>query len=333
MLEVNALTVDYGGTGRRVRALDDVTLAVPRGHSLGVIGESGCGKTTLALAILCLLPPAARLVCGSITLEGAALAGLTAASLRKKRWTQIAYVPQGAINALDPVRTLHHQFEATARAHGGVPHLRRRAEELFRQVELDPALLDRYPHQFSGGMRQRAAIALALLFDPPFLIADEPTTGLDVLVQREVLDVLGRVQCEREMTLLIISHDLGVIGELCDRVAVMYAGRIVETGPTATVLGRPMHPYTIGLRLAYADIADPDRSPISIPGSPPSAGAAPAACSFAPRCPFVLPLCSRRLPPLRRSHEGEAACHRFDEAAALRQASREPAAWSASQTQ
>lgn len=327
MLEVRGLTVGYAAAGRQVRAVEDVTFAIGSGECLGLIGESGCGKTTLALAILDLLPSGGKRITGQVILSGTSLTNLPPSEMRRKRWTEIAYVPQGAINALDPVSTLFRQFEVTAKAHGGIRDLRKRAGELFHQVELDAIWLDRYPHQLSGGMRQRAAIALALLFAPQFLIADEPTTGLDVLVQREVLNVLQRVQRERGMTLLVVSHDLGVIGELCQRVAVMYAGRIVEEGALEPVLGRPAHPYSMGLRLAFGDIARPDRPPISIPGAPPAIGAALESCGFADRCPFTLDVCRTRLPAVESAVDRKVACHRHQEADALRRASLDPNVW------
>jgi oligopeptide/dipeptide ABC transporter ATP-binding protein len=276
--------------------------------------------------MLNLLPETARWVEGDISFFGVRHASLTKEQWRQRRWRQIAYVPQGAIAAFDPVRTLLQQFEVTADAHGGHSDLRRRAADLFKQVELDPTWLNRYPHQLSGGMRQRAAIALALLFDPLLLVADEPTTGLDVLVQREIIKLLSDLQAARGMTLVLVSHDLGVVSELCRNVAVMYAGRIIESGATEVLLGRPAHPYTMGLRNAVGDVSHPDRFPIGIPGSLPTAPVGDA-CAFAPRCPFAIPPCHSLRPALASIDNRTVACHRSQEAHALRELSDDPATW------
>jgi len=327
LLEVEALRVDYDTHRSPQRAVEDVSLSLGRGETLGIIGESGCGKSTLALAILGLLPEAGRQTGGKVLLNGKPWLDQPANAIRRMRWTKIAYVPQSAMNALDPVRTLFGQFAVTARAHGASGDLRQRAEKLFHQVGLEPEWLDRYPHQFSGGMRQRAVIALALLFDPPFLLADEPTTGLDVLVQREVLDVLRQVQRERGLAMMLISHDLGVVSELCNRICVMYAGRFVEVGETADTLEHPLHPYTMGLRMAFPDMAEPDRAPISIPGTPPQPGRSKEECSFAARCPFVVDVCRSARPHLKRVDDRAAACHFASDAARLREESSDPARW------
>ena len=327
LLEVKNLTVDYGTLASQQRAVEDVSLSLRRGETLGIIGESGCGKTTLAQAILGLLPEAGRQTGGSILLNGKAWLHQPANAIRQMRWTEMAYVPQSAMNALDPVQTLFEQFRVTAKAHGLSGQVRERAERLFRQVELDPEWLDRYPHQFSGGMRQRSVIALALLFDPPFLLADEPTTGLDVLVQREILDVLRHIQRDRGVAMILISHDLGVVSELCTRIAVMYAGRFVEIGETAETLEHPIHPYTMGLRMAFPDIAEPDRPLISIPGTPPQPNSSTTGCSFAARCPFAFDLCLSTRPVLNRLDARGAACHRASDATELWVESRDPRRW------
>ncbi len=327
MLAVENLTVAYGAGPAAAVAVREAGIAIAAGEALGLIGESGCGKSTLGLAILGLLPETARIRAGTVVIDGQDIAALAPEARRRLRWRRFAYVPQSAMNALDPVRTLYAQFQATARAHGWSGDLRARAATLFAQMGLDPAWLDRFPHQFSGGMRQRAVIALALLFDPPLLIADEPTTGLDVIVQREIVDLLRRLQRERGLAMLLISHDLGVIAETARRIAVMYAGRIVETGPAADILAAPMHPYTMALRLAFAEIDAPAREAISIAGAPPDLAQAETGCAFAPRCPFAQERCRSAVPPLI-SHDGrQVACHRAGEAETLRAAARAPALW------
>jgi len=323
MLTVENLSIAYGSDV----AVRDVDLALARGETLGLIGESGSGKSTLVLGILRLLPGNGRAVAGRIAFGDRSLLDLPSADLRRMRWKAFAYVPQGAMNAFDPVRTLRAQFEVTARAHGEKGNIAARARSLFAQVGLDPAWLERFPHQFSGGMRQRAAIALALLFEPRLLIADEPTTGLDVIVQAEIVDLLRRLCAERGLALMLVSHDLGVVASLCDRIAVMYAGSIVEEGLAADVLHRPRHPYAMGLRLAYIELQAPSRPLISIAGTPPMLGDDLRGCAFAPRCPFAIEHCRVEAPQLLGSSAKRVACHRAEEADALRIAAEEPSLW------
>jgi peptide/nickel transport system ATP-binding protein len=295
------------------------------------VGESGSGKTTLALAALGLLPRGGRVVSGRVLFDGDDLLRLAPAALRRRRWVDLAYVPQGAMNALDPVRDLAKQFAVTMRAHGrgeARDRMRARAEALFARVGLGARWLDRFPHEYSGGMRQRAAIALAMLFEPRLLIADEPTTGLDVLVQRQVLDLLREARADRGMAMLFVSHDIAIVAELCARIAVLYAGALVETGPTAAVLGAPAHPYTMGLRQAVPDIRFPDRRIVSINGAPPSLAPPPPGCAFAPRCPFAQDRCRTVPPPaVTLSHGRRTLCHRAEEAPALWAASADPEVW------
>ncbi len=325
MLEVSGLSIAYG----RALAVRDVQIHLPDGETLGLIGESGCGKSTLALGLLGLLPASGSVVGGSVVLNGKSLFAMTREALRRLRWRAFAYVPQSAMNALDPVRTLLAQFAATARAHEWAGNIRDRAAELFEQVGLTPVWLERYPHQLSGGMRQRAVIALALLFDPPLLVADEPTTGLDVIVQAEIIELLQRLRAERGLSLLMVSHDLGVVSQLCRRIAVMYSGRIVEEGTTAAVLATPRHPYAMALRLAVSDLADPLRPSISIRGTPPGPDAVPQGCAFVPRCPFALERCRTESPRLIHDGDRAVACHRTGEAELLRTLAADPELWDA----
>ena len=327
LLAVDGLEVRYGP----VTAVRGVSLRLDGGETLGIVGESGCGKTTLALAVLGLLPPAGAVSRGSIAFDGVDLLGLAPRDLRRRRWVDLAYVPQGAMNALDPVRDLRHQFGITWRAHRARSgEAERRANELFRRVELDPRWLAQFPHQLSGGMRQRAVIALALLFAPRLLVADEPTTGLDVIVQRQVLNLLRELQRERGMAMLFVSHDIGVIAEVCTRVAIMYAGEIVESGVADAVLNRPAHPYAMGLRQAFPDIRHPEKRLASLAGAPPSLAPPPAGCGFAPRCPFALDLCRSVTPRAEPIGDGRlVACHRARERDALSQAAALPETWHA----
>ncbi|WP_439580468.1 ABC transporter ATP-binding protein [Elioraea sp.] len=331
MLAVENVSIVYRARTGPVQAVSDVSLTLAPGGSLGLVGESGCGKSTLALAALALLPPEARVTAGAILLEGQDLARMPETALRPLRWRRMAYVPQSAQNALVPVHNLRRQFRDTAAAHGmRAAEADARAAALLRRVELDPAVLDRFPHELSGGMRQRAMIALALLFDPALLVADEPTTGLDVIVQRQVVDLLRDLRRERALALLFISHDIGVVAELCEHVAVLYAGMVMESGRTAEVFARPDHPYTMGLQRAFPDIRFPERSVVSIAGYPPRLAAAPVGCPFAPRCPFAEEVCRNATPPLVETSPGRrVACHFADRAEDLRQRAREPALWEA----
>ena len=323
LVAIEDLSVSYG----RTEALRAVALDLAAGTSLGLVGESGSGKTTLALALLGLLPKAGRVERGKIQFDGVDLLTLPPQELRKRRWVDLAYVPQGAMNALDPVRDLLHQFEATQRAHRD-GSAKARAIALFERVGLEQSWLRRFPHEFSGGMRQRATIALAMLFEPRLLIADEPTTGLDVLVQRQVLDLLREARREKGMAMLFVSHDIAIVAELCDQIAVLYAGELVEAGATARVLDQPAHPYTMGLRRAVPDIRFPDRQILSIDGVPPSLAPPPTGCAFAARCPFAQPRCQAESPVARALDDGRrVACHRADEAAALWQLAQSQEIW------
>ncbi|MCC6305997.1 MAG: ABC transporter ATP-binding protein [Rhodobacteraceae bacterium] len=323
LLDIRGLSVSYGAT-QAVRA---ASLRLEAGGSLGLVGESGSGKTTLALALLGLLPANAHVGAGTIAFDGADLLRLSPSEFRRRRWIDLAYVPQGAMNALDPVRDLDHQFDTTLRAHRRAVAAGR-AADLFARVGLEERWLRHFPHEFSGGMRQRAAIALAMLFAPRLLVADEPTTGLDVVVQRQVLDLLGEARRDRGMALVLVSHDLAVVSELCEHLAVLYAGEIVESGRTGEVLRSPAHPYAMGLRRAITDLRQPDRSVISIAGAPPALNPPPPGCAFAARCPFALPACRRAAPPLATLREGrQARCHRAGEAAALWAAAQDDAVW------
>jgi len=329
MLALDNISIVYAAKGEAVQAVSGVTLALEAGGSLGLVGESGCGKSTLALAALALLPPEARITTGAVRFEGQDLARVPERVLRPLRWRRMALVPQSAQNALVPVHSLRRQFRDTAAAHGmRAAEADARADALLRRVELDPAILDRFPHELSGGMRQRAIIALALLFGPALLVADEPTTGLDVIVQRQVVTLLRELRAERGLALLFISHDIGVVSELCARVAVLYAGRVMESGSTAQIFSRPDHPYTMGLQRAFPDIRFPERAVVSIAGHPPRLSAPPTGCPFAPRCPFAAAICATP-PPLVETAPGHAvACHFAGRAAELREQARDPAIWS-----
>ena len=327
LLQVRDLRVTYGGT---VRAVDGVDLDVPAGSITGLVGESGCGKSTLGRALMGVLPGGARITGGQVVFEGQDLLTQTEAARRALRWRRIAFVPQAAMNALDPVQRLGAQMREVLMERGGQSRAAAavRAAELFGAVGIDPARLADYPHQFSGGMRQRASIALALALHPALVIADEPVTALDVIVQRQVLDVLRGLQSRLGLAMLLVTHDIAVVAYACDRVAVMYAGRIVESGPIAAVLERPLHPYTMGLTHAFPDITGDEAALVPIRGAPPSLVAPPPGCRFAPRCPFVEAQCQAEYPPVREHGGGHlVACWRAGEAEVLRSRAAVPATW------
>ncbi|MGI4944105.1 MAG: ABC transporter ATP-binding protein, partial [Janthinobacterium lividum] len=309
---------------------DGVDLMVPNGAMLGLVGESGCGKTTLARALMGVLPGNARVARGSIGLDGTDLLGLSPRARRHRLWREVSFVPQSAMNSLDPVYRLRTQMHEVLRRRGGLSRAAAdaRAEALFRAVGLNPDRLRDYPHQFSGGMRQRAAIALALALNPRLVIADEPVTALDVIVQRQVLDTFRTLGQETGVACIFVTHDIAVVAYLCSHTAVMYAGRIVEHGPTDEVLARPAHPYTMGLMNAFPDLEGPGQALAPIRGGPPDLHEPPDGCRFAARCPFAVQLCREAYPAMRPAGAGQdVACHRAGEAGALRVAALAPETW------
>ncbi len=304
-LSVKNLTVEYKARRGAVQAVRNVSFDVQRGEVLALIGESGSGKTTLGLALVGLLPSTARISSGTITYarfkstapNGRAIPErtidvlkLSQNQLREFRWKECAMVFQGALNALNPVLRISDQFADTAKAHGYLQGkaLQERAAHVLTLVRLDPERVWRaYPHELSGGMRQRVLIALGLLLEPQLLILDEPTTALDILTQRSIMDVLKELRQRLDFSLIFISHDLSLAAELADRVATVYAGKIVETGDVYTMFKNPRHPYTIGLINAVPTLAGTKEELTSIPGSPPDLINLPSGCKFHPRCPLA----------------------------------------------
>ena len=325
LLSLRNLQVHYRSRAGTIRAVDGADLEVPAGSIVGLVGESGCGKSTLGRALMGVLPDAARIAGGTITFEGRDLLTLSERQRRDVRWRRMSFIPQTAMNALDPVLRLRTQMLEVLIERGNLPRpaAEARAKDLFRQVGLDPARLSDYPHQFSGGMRQRASIALALALDPALVIADEPVTALDVIVQRQVLDVMRDLQSRLGIAMILITHDMAVVAYACDRVAVMYAGRIVEAGLAADVLERPRHPYTMGLTHAFPDVHGGTSALVPIDGAPPILIDPKPGCRFAPRCPFALPPCHTETPALSDG----VACFREAEAPALRAAAARPETW------
>ena len=332
LLSVRGLHVHYLTPQGTVRAVDGADLDVPAGSIVGLVGESGCGKSTFGRALMGVLPSTARIAAGSILFEARDLVPLSERERRLLRWRRMAFVPQTAMNALDPVQRLRTQMLEVLCERGGLSRAAAldRAATLLHMVGLDPRVLHDYPHQFSGGMRQRASIALALALDPALVIADEPVTALDVIVQRQVLDVLRDLQHRLNLAMILVTHDMAVVAYACDRVAVMYAGQVVESGPVAAVLEAPFHPYTMGLSHAFPDLRDESAALVPIEGAPPSLLSPPPGCRFADRCPFAEQACRTRSPPLTEvAQDHLAACWRSTAAAELRTRAMRPETWTA----
>ena len=297
-----------------VKAVDGVSFELHDGEALGIAGESGCGKTTTALSLLRLLPPNARVVEGSVKLFGIDLAQKSENALRRYRWREISVIFQGAMNALNPVQRVGDQVAEPIVERLGLPkaEAKRRARELLELVGIARDRAADYPHQLSGGMRQRAMIAMALACDPAIVIGDEPTTALDVMVQAQILELLERLREELGLSLILITHDLSVIAETCDRVMVMYAGRVAEEGPVRTIFSGPRHPYTQMLLAAIPNLGSDKRLLATIPGSPPDLRTPPPGCRFHPRCPMAMEVCREVVPPEVRYADGvRVACHLY----------------------
>jgi oligopeptide transport system ATP-binding protein len=304
ILRVRDLTVRFDSGRNVVHAVNGVSFDLEAGGALGLVGESGSGKSVTSLTILRLLPrPTAKIVAGEVWFGDRDLIRLSDREMRRLRGKEISLVPQDPMSGLNPVLTIGEQVVETIRAHEDVRRgdARRRAAELLGTVGIPRPgdQLDRYPHQFSGGMRQRVLIAIALALRPTLLIADEPTTALDVTVQAQVLELLHELTTERGTAILLISHDLGIMARMTRRITVMYAGYVVESAPTVEIFARPCHPYTTGLLRSIPRVADMGRPLTPIVGSPPELDRLPPGCPFAPRCAWALDVCWREMPPLR----------------------------------
>jgi peptide/nickel transport system ATP-binding protein len=316
LLAARGISVAYApARGPRIEAVRDVDVTLAEGEFVGIVGESGCGKSTLGYALTRMLRPPARLERGSIVFDGTDIAGLDGEQLRRQRRNGFALVLQSGMNALNPVRTVLHQFADIMKAHAqpgddvSQAGIERRGTRLLEAVRLDATVLRRFPHELSGGMRQRVAIALALSLEPRLIVFDEPTTALDVIVQQAVLQTIRDLQRDRGFTAILISHDLGVVLSATDRVMVMYAGRIVEDQPAGALLTGTHHPYTEALLDCYADPRADVIELRGIPGTPPDLSRAAPGCPFEPRCPLSEDICRTQDPPLSALGDGHAACH------------------------
>jgi len=324
LLELRELTVDYGFGEKRARAVDGVDLTIHEGEVLGLAGESGCGKTTIANAVMQILRPPARITGGSIVFAGENILGRSKEELRRFRWRNVSMVLQSAMNALNPVMRIGDQFMDAMRAHEKIDRRRAlsRTGELLELVGIDRQRARSYPHQLSGGMRQRVVIAMALALEPELVILDEPTTALDVVVQREILQQVEALKRDFGFAVLFITHDLSLLLEFADRIAIMYAGEIVESAPAERLAVNPQHPYTHGLLKSFPPLRGPLSPLMGIPGSPPDLRDPPSGCRFHPRCPHCLPaeqtLYRRQIterPRLRTIEtDHEVACHLVEDA-------------------
>ena len=323
LVQLEGVVVDYVTRSRTVRAVEGVDLTIGAGEIVGLAGESGCGKSTLANTVMQLLRPPAQLTAGRILFRGEDLAPKSAEELRRFRWRNVSMVFQSAMNSLNPVMRVGDQFVDMMRAHERVSKRQAlsRAGELLELVGIDRARLRAYPHELSGGMRQRVIIGMALALRPELIVMDEPTTALDVVVQREILQQVRDLQAELGFAVLFITHDLSLLLELAHRVAIMYAGEIVEIGPSARLRDEPQHPYTVGLLQSFPPLTGPVERLPGIPGAPPDLSAPPAGCRFHPRCPHCrpedAPLYARQTgerPVLRELAPGHrVACHLVEE--------------------
>ena len=315
-LQVNNLRVSYMTGAQEVKAVDDVTFSLYPGERLGIVGESGSGKTTLALALMKLHKPPAYIMGGEAILDGGDILALDREAMRQTRWSKLSLIPQGSMNSLNPVVKIKHQMADAIEAHerGWTrSRIAKHIGELLGRVGLPDSVAEMYPHELSGGMKQRVCIALAIILEPSVIIADEPTSALDVVVQRVVMQTLNDVQEQLNAAMIIIGHDMGLMAQSADRLAVMYAGKMVEVSSVGSFFSDPQHPYS---QLLINSLPSPEekRELTAIPGSQPSLLELPPGCAFHPRCPLAVERCRQEIPLLRDvGGERRAACHLVEE--------------------
>jgi peptide/nickel transport system ATP-binding protein len=316
LLDVRGLVVDYLTPRGPARAVDGVSFAIKRGEVFGLAGESGCGKSTIAHAIMRLIKAPGQISGGQMVFDGQDILSLSPQALRRFRWSRASIVFQSAMTALNPVINLGEQLVDAIMAHDSMSKRQalERAAELFKLVGIESKRIKSFPHELSGGMRQRAVIAMALALNPDLVIMDEPTTALDVVVQRDILQQIQDLQEQFGFSILFITHDLSLLVEFSNRIAIMYAGKIAELAPSDRLFHEPKHPYTVGLMNSFPSISGEKRRLQGIPGSPPDLVTPPPGCPFAPRCPHVMAECMRVYPTLRPVGPGQfTACHLYKE--------------------
>ena len=334
LLEIEDLVVRYETSDSPLHSVNGISFSIGDGVNYALSGESASGKSTTVKAILGLLPDHGVVESGHVRFDGRDLLSLTPSERQDLLWEEIAFIPQTAIDALDPVMSVGAQIRQAIQTHRDVSKRTadRRTHELFETVGLNPERVNDYPHQFSGGMRQRVVIAMALALDPKLIIADEPTTGLDVIVQDKIIDNILQIQEETDSSLLLITHDLSVIAEICDEMSVLYGGEVMEQGHTDNVLLNPTHPYTMGLKNAFPSLDDNRDNLASVPGEPPTLDTKPTGCVFEPRCPFATEECATTEPEVEplpyRNHD--VACHHADRAARMRRDAEDTTTWGGS---
>jgi len=314
LLEVKNLKIYYFTRKGPAKAVDGINFSIDKNKTLGLIGESGCGKTTTALSLMRFVKPPGRIVKGKIVFDGRNIISMSNEEIRLLRGKEISIVFQGAQNALNPVMTIEKQIIEEILEHESVTEdeARKRARNQLNLVGIGDERGKNYPHEFSGGMKQRVMIAMATVCNPKLLILDEPITGLDVIVQRQILNLINDLKAKLQLTTVIIAHDLSVIAETCDKVAVMYAGKIVEQASAVSLYKNPMHPYSQALIEAYPSIKGEKKKLKSIPGAPPRLVTPPPGCRFHPRCPYAADICRKEEPIMREKGEHLVACHLLD---------------------
>lgn len=330
ILEVKNLSVEYMTSKGPVKAIDGVSFSIERGEALGIVGESGCGKSTILKSLLRLLPENGVISEGQVLFDGLDLVQLDQEGLRDVRWKKIALINQAAMNAFNPVYRVGEQILEVMTIQGGLSRKEAQAKaiELFSIVGLDAKRLNDFPHQLSGGMRQRSMIAMALALDPQVIIADEPTTALDVVVQDMILRKIKELQKELDIAMVFVTHDISVVAEICERTMVMYSGKIAEQGTTRDIFKNAYHPYTLGLVNAFPNVTEDVEKLVSIPGYPPDLLSPPEGCRFAPRCPFAEDICKNRQPSLETVGENHTcACHFVDRVEEFRKRTRLAETW------
>jgi len=312
LLEVKNLRTYFRTTKGILKAVDDVSFSLDRGEALGIVGESGCGKTTCALSIAKMLPKEGYIEGGEVLLNGKDLARLSEKEIRSHRWKDVSIVFQGAMNALNPVMTVGKQIAEAIELHDKLDRAAamQKAADMLELVDIPKDRIDRYPHEFSGGMKQRVMIAMALACNSKVVIGDEPTTALDVMIQAQILELLEKLRQQMDMGLILITHDLSILSETCDRIAVMYAGKIVETGTAEDIFEHARHPYTQRLTACFPDISARKIIPEGIEGFPPNLIQPPKGCRFHPRCQHAIERCRQDDPAMVwLAKEHQAACH------------------------